>query len=49
MLAVHADPEIVVPGTHHVDPNAWSPLIYNFRHYFGLGDELGRSYRSETA
>ncbi|MEV4110334.1 flavin reductase family protein [Nonomuraea sp. NPDC049695] len=45
---VHADPRIVVPGTHHVDPGAWSPLIYNFRHYFGLGPELGHSYRSQT-
>ncbi|MET7860374.1 flavin reductase family protein [Streptomyces sp. NPDC005318] len=45
---VHAAPQIVVPGTHHVDPTAWSPLIYNFRHYFGLGPELGHSYRTET-
>ncbi|MER6513590.1 flavin reductase family protein [Nonomuraea sp. NPDC001636] len=46
---VHADPRIVVPGTQHVDPSAWSPLLYNFRHYFGLGPELGHSYRSQTA
>lgn len=45
---VHADPAIVVPGTQHIDPGAWSPLIYNFRHYFGLGPELGRTFRSET-
>ncbi|MEU9117400.1 flavin reductase family protein [Streptomyces sp. NPDC048483] len=45
---VHADPRIVVPGTDHVDPTAWSPLIYNFRHYFGLGPELGHSYRTQT-
>lgn len=45
---VHADPRIVVPGTEHVDPAAWSPLIYNFRHYFGLGAQLGHSYRSQT-
>ncbi|MEU6730735.1 flavin reductase family protein [Nonomuraea wenchangensis] len=45
---VHADPRLVVPGTDHVDPAAWSPLIYNFRHYFGLGAELGHSYRSRT-
>jgi hypothetical protein len=25
-----------VPGTHHVDPSIWSPLIFNFRHYHGL-------------
>jgi flavin reductase (DIM6/NTAB) family NADH-FMN oxidoreductase RutF len=45
---VHADQRIVVPGTNHVDPGEWSPLIYNFRHYFGLADELGHSFRSET-
>ncbi|MGI5350745.1 flavin reductase family protein [Streptomyces sp. CA-250714] len=45
---VHADPRIVVPGTDHVDPAAWSPLLYNFRHYFALGPELGHSYRTRT-
>ncbi|WP_262379691.1 flavin reductase family protein [Nonomuraea sp. PA05] len=45
---VHADPRLVVPGTQHVDPSAWSPLIYNFRHYFGLGPQLGHSYRTQT-
>ncbi|MEE1751392.1 flavin reductase family protein [Streptomyces sp. SP18CS02] len=48
VLKVHADPAIVVPGTDHVDPAAWSPLVYNFRHYFGLGPELGHSYRTRT-
>ena len=48
VLRVHASPEIVVPGTQHVDPGAWSPLVYNFRHYFGLGPELGHSYRTQT-
>jgi len=48
VLKVHADPRIVVPGTQHIDPAAWSPLIYNFRHYFGLGPELGHSVRSQT-
>jgi flavin reductase (DIM6/NTAB) family NADH-FMN oxidoreductase RutF len=49
VLRVHADPAIVVPGTQHVSPAAWRPLIYNFRHYFGLGPELGHTFRSETA
>ena len=48
VLRVHADPSIVKSGTQHIDPAAWSPLIYNFRHYFGLGQELGHSFRSET-
>jgi flavin reductase (DIM6/NTAB) family NADH-FMN oxidoreductase RutF len=48
VLTVHADPRIVVPGSQHVDPAMWSPLIYNFRHYYGLGPELGHSFRSQT-
>jgi flavin reductase (DIM6/NTAB) family NADH-FMN oxidoreductase RutF len=48
VLRVHADERIVVPGTSYVDPRAWAPLIYNFRHYFGPGPELGASFRSET-
>lgn len=49
VVRVHADERIVVPGTHHIDPAVWSPLIYNFRHYHGLGPGLGHSFRSETA
>jgi flavin reductase (DIM6/NTAB) family NADH-FMN oxidoreductase RutF len=48
VLKIHADPRIVVPGSHHIDPARWSPLIYNFRHYYGLGTELGHSFRSQT-
>ncbi|MBD0382159.1 flavin reductase family protein [Paenibacillus sedimenti] len=46
-LKVHAYEPIVL-GDRHIDPSAWSPLIYNFRHYFGLGGELGKTFRSET-
>ena len=49
VLRVHADERIVVPGTHHVDPAIWSPLIFNFRHYHGLAPEVGHGFRSETA
>ncbi|MFI1828219.1 flavin reductase family protein [Streptomyces sp. NPDC020412] len=48
VLKVHAAPHLVIPGTQHIEPAAWSPLIYNFRHYFGLGPELGHSGISET-
>jgi flavin reductase (DIM6/NTAB) family NADH-FMN oxidoreductase RutF len=49
VLRVHADQGIVVPATSYVDPSAWSPLIYNFRHYFGLSDhQLGETFRTET-
>ncbi|WP_043626495.1 flavin reductase family protein [Nonomuraea candida] len=48
VLRVHAARGIVVPGTDHIDPSAWSPLIFNFRHYHALGPELGHSFRSQT-
>ena len=44
---VHAHEDILIDESH-IDPNRWSPLIYNFRHYFGLGQELGKTFRSET-
>jgi flavin reductase (DIM6/NTAB) family NADH-FMN oxidoreductase RutF len=47
ILQVHAH-ENIVRGQNHIDPQKWRPLIYNFRHYFGLGPELGKSFRSET-
>ncbi|MEU5576690.1 flavin reductase family protein [Streptomyces huasconensis] len=50
VVRVHASASVVVPGTQHVDPAAWSPLIYSFRHYFGLAHpELGHGFRSQTA
>ncbi|GAA0580620.1 hypothetical protein GCM10010172_76860 [Paractinoplanes ferrugineus] len=45
---MHADSRIVVPGTDHIDPAAWNPLIYNFRPYCGLGEQRGHSFRAET-
>jgi flavin reductase (DIM6/NTAB) family NADH-FMN oxidoreductase RutF len=44
---VHASSSIVKPGTSHIDPQRWSPLLYVFRHYFGTGQEIGRSFRAE--
>jgi flavin reductase (DIM6/NTAB) family NADH-FMN oxidoreductase RutF len=44
---VHALSSIVKPDTNHIDPQQWSPLLYVFRHYFGTGDEIGRSFRAE--
>ncbi|MDO7905556.1 flavin reductase family protein [Paenibacillus sp. JX-17] len=46
-IRIHAHPDILL-NERHVDPAKWSPLIYNFRHYFGLGEELGKTFRSET-
>jgi flavin reductase (DIM6/NTAB) family NADH-FMN oxidoreductase RutF len=47
-LRVHAHEEIVVPGTNYIRTEAWSPLLYVFRHYFGTGQRLGRNFRAET-
>jgi len=47
VLRVHADRSIVVPGTNHIDTAQWNPLFYVFRHYFGKGARLGRSYRAK--
>ena len=47
VLRVHVAHEYVL-GEHHIDPEKWSPLIYNFRHYFRLADkELGKTFRAE--
>ena len=47
VIKVHAHESIIYSGDY-VHPQKWKPLIYNFRHYFGLGEELGKSFRSET-
>ncbi len=46
VLRVHAHLS-VIEGDHYINPEAWRPLIYNFRHYFGLGTELGKTFRAE--
>lgn len=48
VVRVHAHREVVVPGTQHIDTQHWRPLFYVFRHYFGLGDDLGRNFKAET-
>jgi flavin reductase (DIM6/NTAB) family NADH-FMN oxidoreductase RutF len=45
VLRVHAAAAIVTANGRHIDPARWQPLLYNFRRYFGLGPELGRSFR----
>lgn len=44
-VKVHAHQNIVL-NQNHVNPEEWSPLIYNFRHYFGLGTKLGKTFRA---
>ncbi|MBP1973177.1 flavin reductase family protein [Cohnella thailandensis] len=44
-VVVHAHENIVI-NENHVNTKEWNPLIYNFRHYFGLGQELGKTFRA---
>jgi flavin reductase (DIM6/NTAB) family NADH-FMN oxidoreductase RutF len=47
IVRVHVATEFVL-GENYIDPAKWSPLIYNFRHYFRLGEkELGKTFRAE--
>ena len=44
-LKVHAARRIL-EGKSRIDIDAWSPLFYVFRHYFGKGTRLGKSFRA---
>ena len=46
ILRVHVRRDFIIDD-HYIDPAKWQPLIYNFRHYFGLGKELGSTFRAE--
>lgn len=47
VLRVHVRRDFIM-REHYIDPAKWQPLIYNFRHYFGLGEELGSTFRAEV-
>jgi len=47
-LIVHAHPDVLQTGRGRIDLDAWSPLFYLFRHYFGKGGWLGRSFRARA-
>jgi len=47
VLRIHAHRAITIPGTNHIDTARWSPLLYVFRHYFGTGERLGKTFRAE--
>jgi hypothetical protein len=33
---------------NYINPSLRRPLIYNFRHYYGLGKVLGKTFRAEV-
>ena len=47
ILRVHVAEDLIA-NENYIDPAKWSPLIYNFRHYFRLAEsELGKTFRAE--
>jgi flavin reductase (DIM6/NTAB) family NADH-FMN oxidoreductase RutF len=47
IIRVHVAQDLIL-GENYIDPAKWSPLLYNFRHYFRLGEkELGKTFRAE--
>ncbi|MFI6152835.1 flavin reductase family protein [Kitasatospora sp. NPDC051170] len=44
---VHVEEDLVLPGTHHVDPFGWDPLIMKFCEYFGGGHNVHPSALAE--
>jgi len=40
--------ENIITGADHINPEKWSPLIYNFRHYYALGQHLGKTFKAEV-
>jgi flavin reductase (DIM6/NTAB) family NADH-FMN oxidoreductase RutF len=47
VIRVHVANDLIV-GDNYIDPQKWSPLLYNFRHYFRLAEkELGKTFRAE--
>lgn len=47
VVKIHADKDIIL-DMGHIDTLKWKPLIYSFRHYFSLGEQLGKTFKSET-
>jgi flavin reductase (DIM6/NTAB) family NADH-FMN oxidoreductase RutF len=47
IVRVHVANDFVL-ADRYIDPAKWSPLIYNFRHYFRFAEhELGKTFRAE--
>ena len=42
-VQVHAEEHLVMEG-NKINPLEWEPLIYNFKHYYGLGEHKGLNF-----
>ncbi|WP_377273635.1 flavin reductase family protein [Peterkaempfera sp. SMS 1(5)a] len=47
VLRAHVEEELVIPGTHYVDPLGWDPLIMKFCEFFGGGHNVHPSRLAE--
>jgi flavin reductase (DIM6/NTAB) family NADH-FMN oxidoreductase RutF len=48
VVRVHVTSDLVIKD-RYIDATKWSPLIYNFRHYYRLAEtELGKTFRAEV-
>jgi flavin reductase (DIM6/NTAB) family NADH-FMN oxidoreductase RutF len=47
VLRAHVEEELVIPGTHYVDPRGWDPLIMKFCEFFGGGRNVHPSKLAE--
>lgn len=47
VLRAHVEEELVIPGTHYVDPLGWDPLIMKFCEFFGGGRNIHPSRLAE--
>jgi flavin reductase (DIM6/NTAB) family NADH-FMN oxidoreductase RutF len=47
ILRTHVEAELLVPGTHYVDPLKWDPLIMKFCEFFGNGTNVYPSRLAE--
>ncbi|MFB6394218.1 flavin reductase family protein [Polymorphospora lycopeni] len=47
VVRAHVAQDLLVPGTHYVDPVRWDPLIMKFCEFFGGGDNVYPSRLAE--
>lgn len=47
IVRVHVEEELIIPGTRHIDPLRWDPLIMKFCEFFGGGDNIHPSRLAE--
>ncbi|WP_342799426.1 flavin reductase family protein [Glycomyces buryatensis] len=48
VVRAHVEERLVIPGTDHVDPVGWDPLIMKFCEFFGGGSQVHPSALAEA-